>query len=504
MRIGMQGAPLFNAEDRGIPITERLLPSYLKELGYSTHLVGKWHVGMSRDDHLPTNRGYDSHYGMRGGIVDYYTYHKVEEWPNGRQMFGRDLFDNLTPQYSETRYIVDALTDRAVRIINDHNASQPLFLHLTHNAPHAGNPGASLQPPLYKPVKNAHIANPDRRLYAEVVNHLDSCIGVVVKTLAEKNILDDTIIVFASDNGSPTTGMYNNWGINLPFRGKKSTPWEGGVRVPALIWHSSFRPRVWNGLMHVTDWMPTLIAAAGGAVSEDIDGVSQWDSLVQGGESNRREVLISVDDTNVYAAYRAGDYKIVVGNLTGVSNGYYGASYLVNRRPAPEYFPILKKCDAARAMATLGIYLDQDEVQAMRRDTAVVQLDKVRDPTPCVPTESRGCLFNIARDPSESHNLWPQATNIAALLTSRLRALWAQQMARGPLRLDTAADPENFDYFWTPWIGLTADINSNNEVIEGIVAKTGPSSTNTTLAVMVNCNGTVGIRNFLCILRTII
>lgn len=76
--LGMHGFPLFNSEDRGIPLTEKLLPAYLKELGYSTHLVGKWHVGMSREEYLPTWRGYDTHYGMRGGFIDYYTYNKVE------------------------------------------------------------------------------------------------------------------------------------------------------------------------------------------------------------------------------------------------------------------------------------------------------------------------------------------------------------------------------------------------------------------------------------------
>ncbi|XP_063619265.1 arylsulfatase B-like [Cydia splendana] len=507
MRLGMHGAPLFNSEDRGIPLTEQLLPSYMKELGYATHLVGKWHVGMSREEYLPTNRGYDSHYGLRGGAIDYYTYNKIDEWPNGRQMFGVDLFDNDIPQDTETRYIVDALTDRALRVINGHNISQPLFLHIAHNAPHAGNPGSSLQPPLYSSVKNAHIANPDRRLYAEVVTHLDSSIGLVVKALADRKILDDTIIVFASDNGAPTNGMYNNWGINLPFRGKKYTPWEGGVRVPAFIWHSSFRPRVWTGLMHITDWMPTLVAAAGGAVNKDIDGVNQWDSIIQDGESNRRELLITVEDSanNVYAAYRAGDYKIVVGNVTGVSNGYYGAPFMVNKRQPPEYFPILRTCDTARALETLGMYLDADEVHAMRRATAVVQLDRVRDPQPCEPTPTQGCLFNIVRDPTESHNLWTQASNIAALLTSRLRALWATQMRRGPVILQPQADPANFNYFWMPWVDQATNVTARLRG-EINITKTEPNadSTNTTVAIMVNCNGTVGIRNFLCILRTIL
>lgn len=70
----MQGYPLTNGEDRGIPITEKILPQYLKEQGFATHLVGKWHVGHSREEYLPTNRGFDSHFGHRGGFLDYYEY----------------------------------------------------------------------------------------------------------------------------------------------------------------------------------------------------------------------------------------------------------------------------------------------------------------------------------------------------------------------------------------------------------------------------------------------
>ncbi|GBP48056.1 Arylsulfatase B [Eumeta japonica] len=172
-RLGMQGIPLMNGEDRGIPLTERLLPSHLKALGYLTHLVGKWHVGMSRDEQLPTFRGFDTHYGIRGGFVDYLTYDKVEnrrlhladfshtavayyralkrnrtsvvlpsiaraalpwlgwvrlsctsrpvshhgavwlQWPSGEEVFGKDLYDGMTPQLDERRYITDAFTARA-------------------------------------------------------------------------------------------------------------------------------------------------------------------------------------------------------------------------------------------------------------------------------------------------------------------------------------------------------------------------------------------------------
>ncbi|XP_028175742.1 arylsulfatase B-like isoform X3 [Ostrinia furnacalis] len=515
MRLGMHGLPLYNSEDRGIPLTERLLPSYMKELGYATHLVGKWHVGMSRPEFLPTARGYDSHYGMRGGLIDYYTHNNVETWPNGRLLYGLDLFDNDIPQEEEQRYIVDALTDRAIKIIYNHNESQPLFLHLTHNAPHSGTPGGKLQPPLYSAVKNRHIAHTERRLYAEVVNSIDRNVGRVVRALGEKGMLDDTIIIFASDNGAPTIGEMNNWGVNLPLRGKKFTPWEGGVRVPAFIWHSSFRPRVWNGLMHITDWLPTLTAAAGGQFNGKIDGINQWDSIVQDGESRRRDVLLTLEDSdlNRYASYRAGDYKIVVGNVTGLSNGYYGAEFMRIKGAPPDYYPALRSCEVARIFEAMGMHLDFYEVLAMRGATAIKQEDNVRDPTPCVPTPTRGCLFNVRRDPTESHDLWNIANKIAVLLTSRLRALWAMQNRRGPPNLQAQGDPVNFDFVWTPWLINGSDnltnATSNNvnrtstDLFSSRQMSGAVSSRNSTVANVINCDGESGLRNFLCILRTV-
>lgn len=222
------------------------------------------------------------------------------------------------------------------------------------------------------------------------MTQIDRSVGRIVKALADKNLLDDTMIVFMSDNGAPTVGDLRNWGVNLPLRGKKNTPWEGAVRVPAFIWHSSFRPRVWNGLMHITDWLPTLIAAADGYFNKAIDGINQWDSIVQDGTSRRREVLLTVEDSdlNMYASYRAGDFKVVVGNVTGLRNDYYGAEFMTNKGPTPDYYHTLRSCEVAWTFEQMGMYLDADEVQSMRTAATIRQEDTERDATPCVPTLS--------------------------------------------------------------------------------------------------------------------
>lgn len=230
---------------------------------------------------------------------------------------------------------------------------------------------------------------------AEIVSYLDASIGRVIRAVADKGILQNTLIVFVSDNGAPTVGQFNNWGVNLPFRGKKQTPWEGAVRVPALIWHPTLKPKVWDGLMHITDWLPTLVAAAGGEINAKIDGINQWESICQDRESRRKEVLIAIEDSssNSYASFRSGDYKIIVGNVSGLSNGYYGADFLRTKGRTPDYFPALRSSEVAKVFERYGLTLDYDQVLSMRKATAIKQLDRVRDLIPCEPTPSKSYLF---------------------------------------------------------------------------------------------------------------
>lgn len=203
-------------------------------------------------------------------------------------------------------------------------------------------------------------------------------------------MLHNTVVVFISDNGAPTIGRFRNWGVNLPFRGQKYTPWEGAVRVPAFIWHASLQPKIWDGLMHITDWLPTLIAAAGGKVAKQIDGVNQWNAISQDSVSERKEVLVSIDNLRNYASYRYGDYKIVLGNVSNaVYNGYYGEELMRYKDKPPQYILELLSSPVAEILQKIGLGLNAEEITEIRSAAVVKQLDSEKDVQTCIPTISK-------------------------------------------------------------------------------------------------------------------
>lgn len=134
-------------------------------------------------------------------------------------------------------------------------------------AGHTGENGTELgvPNPAEADKKYAYIEQPERRLYADIINRVDDSVGIVVEALGNNHMLDDTIIVFLSDNGAQSTGFYQNFGSNWPFRGLKFTLFEGGVRNSALVWskHLKRNKYVENTPFHMVDWLPTLYAAAG-------------------------------------------------------------------------------------------------------------------------------------------------------------------------------------------------------------------------------------------------
>lgn len=164
------------------------------------------------------------------------------------------------------QYCTDVFTKEAVRLIKEHNKTQPMFLYLAHSAVHSGNPYSPLPAPDDVVAKFANITDYSRRKFAAMMSKLDDSVGQVVAALRNNGMLENSIVVFSTDNGGPAAGFNFNAASNWPLRGVKNTLWEGGVRGAGLVFSPLIsKPiRAANQLMHITDWLPTLYSAAGG------------------------------------------------------------------------------------------------------------------------------------------------------------------------------------------------------------------------------------------------
>lgn len=306
-RVGLQHTSLFPRDTRHLSPEYETLPERLKELGYSTHMIGKWHLGFCNWKHTPTERGFDSFMGFFNGGEDYYKHTKesaYDFWLN------KSLYYPPKGEYSTTTF-----TKRAVQLFKYHSKMKkknPLFLYLSYQAVHT-----PLQVPKKYEKLYSHIGNRDRRTYYGMVTAMDQSIGTIITALRKYQLLRDSIIVFTTDNG----GAAHIAGSNLPLRGSKTTLWEGGTRGVGFVYSSRLFKKgyVHNGLFNAVDWVPTLVAAAGGKQDKRIDGINQWPMLRAGRPSKRTEFVYSIGTS---AAIRMGDYKLIVGH-PGLYNRWF-------------------------------------------------------------------------------------------------------------------------------------------------------------------------------------
>ncbi|XP_077296913.1 arylsulfatase B-like isoform X2 [Arctopsyche grandis] len=456
IRTGMQGSPLNNLDPAGLPLNEKLLPEYLRDLGYTTHAIGKWHLGMARTTQLPTYRGFDSHFGYRGGYTSYYDY-VLQQSTDNEDLFGFDLYRNLTASWSDVgTYATDLYTREAVSMINDHDPRVPLFMYLAHLATHAGNEGKPLEAPQETVQKMAHVVDANRRTYAAMVSKLDESVGKVVQALKNHQMLDNSIIIFQSDNGAPMVGEYKNWGSNWPLRGMKDTMWEGGVKVPACMWNNQLRgaPRVSYDLMHITDWLPTLVTAAGGfstSLPYDTDGLDQWSSLLDNTLSARSEVLLNIDEKKRTAGFRRGSWKLVIGQSgNGDYDHYFGEDGTRNIRFVAYDFYGISNSDVSRALSTVSRITTQHEM-AVLRDSATVRCSW-RNVSTCETAPGKSCLFDMDSDPCEQRDLSRIYPHIVREMKRSLVYYKGRLVPQKPRKQDYRANPSRFNYTYHPWL----------------------------------------------------
>ncbi len=309
MELNLSYAPF--DEHHGLPLQERTVAGYLREAGYRTAMVGKWHLGAAPAFH-PLNRGFDYFYGFTGGGHDYY---RIDLTRSPLKEYLLPLNDGRGAA-GFSGYLTDALTDRALEFIAAER-DEPFFLYLSYNAPHT-----PLQAPAETVRKYRHVADGNRRRYLAMIDSLDHNVGRITAALQEAGRRENTLLFFLSDNGG-SSGARQNWADNGPLRAGKGSLFDGGIRVPfAASWPArwpggtTFEPMVIN-----LDVAATALAAAGAVAAADrpLDGVN-LDPFIRGAAAGvPHEALFwatdRIKEQDVGYAVRTADTKLVKDRL---------------------------------------------------------------------------------------------------------------------------------------------------------------------------------------------
>ena len=305
VRSGMCGfgyRVLFPDSKGGLPPSEITIAQMLKERGYATHAVGKWHLG-HLPKFLPTSHGYDTYFGIPYSNdmdtskdappwKEQFADPKSEYW-NVPLMRGEEIVERPADQTT----ITERYTREAIKHIRE-NRDRPFFVYLAHNLPHV---------PLFVSEPFEDVSR--RGLYGDVIEEIDASTGRILDTLREEGIAEKTLVVFTSDNGP--WHMYKVQGGSAGLlRDAKGSTWEGGMREPTVFWWPSrIEPSVVMDIGSTLDLMPTIAALSGAQLPTDrtMDGVDLSAALLEGEKSERNEMIYYHGD-EVFAI-RQGPYK---------------------------------------------------------------------------------------------------------------------------------------------------------------------------------------------------
>ncbi|KAL5256728.1 hypothetical protein ACHWQZ_G011854 [Mnemiopsis leidyi] len=472
-RYGMSGSrAIYYGSRYGLDLSEYLLPQALKEAKYKTYLLGKWHLGFADWLMTPTRRGFDYFYGTYGGSTTYRT-HQSYEGPRAGD--GYDLFeDNSTHNgttVSYTHQVVDdpapgtfselLFTEKAVKIITGAQGDvEPFFLVVSYQNPHA-----PITPMANDVAQNEDIDNENRRKMAGMITSLDYGVGRITSALETTHQLNETIIIFLSDNGGhlmmPSGESLGS--SNLPFRGAKCTLYEGGVRTPAFIKIPQFTPVTmnssvkYNGLFHISDWFPTILKLAQlepGLKGKQLDGVDHSETFrkLLGGTARhqvkkpRDHVVLDIDPVFNQAAIVQEKYKLIVGKGAIMS---FDQVYPLISDESIENDPEIVK-NASHYQVSPSIYQEM-------MDYTQIQVNYSKNPQKCLSLDCMTdalSLFDLSWDFGESNNLTWRFTAEAKELYKTLKSYSNSTfpMVEPQFFEDHNKDAKTEDNVWTPWL----------------------------------------------------
>jgi arylsulfatase A len=292
----------------GLPPDEITLPQMLKDAGYATGHVGKWHLGYTPDE-MPNARGFDSSFGHMGGCIDNYSHFFYWDGPNRH-----DLWQNGSEIWRAGEHIGDLMVEQCNQFL-DARKSDPFFLFWALNQPHYPLQGKSKWRDHYKGIQGP------RAMYAASVSTLDELIGQVMARVKSLGIADQTIIALQSDHGHSTEERsFGGGGSAGPYRGAKFSLFEGGIRVVSMVSYPGQVPagQVRDQLVTGCDWLPTLAELTNTPLPKKrLDGKSMM-PIIQSASSPSRHPTFCWQLGNQWAA-RDGNWKLI-GNPKDTSN----------------------------------------------------------------------------------------------------------------------------------------------------------------------------------------
>ncbi len=285
------------------------LAEQLQAGGYKSALIGKWHLGFDTPNH-PNDRGFESFKGWLEGMIDNYTIHTRSKRNYMRE--NREVIE------TSGTHATDLFTRWAVEYIDQaRNEEAPLFLCLSYTAPH--DPIEPTPESLQRILEREKGIDPQRAKYGALVEHMDSGIGEVLEAMERTSRLDNTIILFVSDNG----GVLRHGATNGELRGGKGEMWEGGIRVPLIVWSpKTIEPKISKNRMVMMDIYPTLLEMVGleESIPQTIDGVS-YAAMLRGEEFKEpKRVLYFMRREGgnsmglAFYAIRYGEWKMLQNN----------------------------------------------------------------------------------------------------------------------------------------------------------------------------------------------
>ncbi|HEY0098759.1 MAG TPA: sulfatase-like hydrolase/transferase [Pyrinomonadaceae bacterium] len=291
--------------ERGLPPTGESLPQLLKNNGYATALVGKWHLGW-KSEFSPTAHGFDYFFGFKSGFIDYYQHTAGADAP-----VKADLFENDRP-VETPGYMTDLITERSVRFI-EQNAGRPFFIDVSYSAAHW-----PYQPPSASSTArdNARHLGPfddptgTRADYVAMLERADEGVGRIIKALDKAGLRGNTVVIFTNDNGGEWLSR------NTPLFHHKGSVWEGGIRVPAIVRWPGRIPagRVSHQVGITMDLTASILAATGTSVPPEarLEGINLLPVLEGRAKEIERTLFWRVAGTRTQQAVRLGEWKMLL------------------------------------------------------------------------------------------------------------------------------------------------------------------------------------------------